>query len=284
MSETVFVAGATGSVGRHVLDLLVERGYSVRALIRSDSAALPTGVTGHMGDLRQELPADALRSVDCVVSCAGAPITPGEKRDAHSYDEIDWEGNNRLLEAAETAGVERFVYISLANPSLFMNTEYARAHEKMTGALRQSRLLESIIRPTAFFSSFNHLVERAKKNGSVAILGDGSARTNPIADEDVAAAAVDALRDQPREELIGGPEILTRERIAEMACEAAGVEPRIRHVPLWLARTVAALRRPYQRRIAESLRFNAMVSEIDWLAPEVGERRLEDHFAELASS
>src|SRR6202023_926084 len=47
----VFLTGASGFVGGHVLDALLARGYRVRALVR-DSTELPPGAAAVSGDLR----------------------------------------------------------------------------------------------------------------------------------------------------------------------------------------------------------------------------------------
>ncbi len=49
---TILVTGATGTVGRHVVEQLVKRGADVRALARDPAKAnLPAGVTVVQGDL-----------------------------------------------------------------------------------------------------------------------------------------------------------------------------------------------------------------------------------------
>lgn len=274
MAEHVAIAGATGQLGRLVARELVSRGYEVTALVRKRSDHLAAGIKQVEGDLRSGYPVEALGGVSCLVSCAGAPRNLDAREPRNTYDSIDWEGHERLIETAQQAGVERAVYVSLINAHLFISSEYARAHEKTVGALRQSRMMESIIRPTAFFSSMFPLVDAARNSGRVTLIGDGSARVNPIADEDLAQVVADAVRDQPREVTVGGPEIFTRDQIAAMACEVAGVEPRVRHTPTWIASLRAKFASPFRPRLAAALRFEALIGEVDWLGPENGQRTL----------
>ena len=57
---TILVTGATGTIGRHVVEQLVKRGADVRALVRDPAKAdLPAGVAVVQGDL---LDVDSLRS------------------------------------------------------------------------------------------------------------------------------------------------------------------------------------------------------------------------------
>jgi uncharacterized protein YbjT (DUF2867 family) len=68
---TILVTGATGTIGRQVIEQLVKRGADVRALVREPAKAnLPAGVTVVQGDL---LDVDALRgafSVSPPCSCS----------------------------------------------------------------------------------------------------------------------------------------------------------------------------------------------------------------------
>lgn len=49
---TILVTGATGTIGRHVVDNLAKRGADVRALVRDPAkAGLPAGVALAQGDL-----------------------------------------------------------------------------------------------------------------------------------------------------------------------------------------------------------------------------------------
>jgi dihydroflavonol-4-reductase len=106
----VFLTGASGFVGGHVLDALLARGYRVRALVR-DSVALPPGATPVHGDLRA--PASLLSSLrGCrYVIHTGAvyTLTP---RDGAAFHDVNIRGTESLLEAARIAGVERCVVTS----------------------------------------------------------------------------------------------------------------------------------------------------------------------------
>jgi uncharacterized protein YbjT (DUF2867 family) len=81
--KTVLVTGATGNVGRHVVNELLELGADVRALVREPGAAtLPAGVAVAGGDLtRPDRLGAALAGVDAVflvwpgLSTAAAPAT-----------------------------------------------------------------------------------------------------------------------------------------------------------------------------------------------------------------
>lgn len=63
--------------------------------------------------------------------------------------------------------------------------------------------------------------------GRAILIGDGSAHTNPIDERDLSAICADAVLITDRDLPPGGPEVLSRRRIAEMAFEALNRKPRI---------------------------------------------------------
>jgi nucleoside-diphosphate-sugar epimerase len=80
------VTGATGLVGSHVIDQLLERGQGVRALVRQSTAAealAKRGVEAHLGDLADGADVGALMAgVDVVVHCAAVvQVAAGPPRD-----------------------------------------------------------------------------------------------------------------------------------------------------------------------------------------------------------
>jgi nucleoside-diphosphate-sugar epimerase len=116
------VTGATGLVGSHVVDHLLERGQAVRALVRQSTAAealRQRGVEAHRGDLADGADLGAVMAgVDVVVHCAAVVQVAGQPRDVWA---VNVEGTERLLAASAAAGLHRFVHLSsvavYGNPS-----------------------------------------------------------------------------------------------------------------------------------------------------------------------
>jgi nucleoside-diphosphate-sugar epimerase len=107
------VTGATGLLGSHLVDLLLERDRSVRILARPGRDAEPmerAGVEVCWGDLgdAQSLAA-AVKGVDCVFHCAARTGPWGVEAE---YEATNVRGLVALLDAALAAGVERFVHVS----------------------------------------------------------------------------------------------------------------------------------------------------------------------------
>ena len=114
--DTVFLTGASGFVGTHVLRELLAAGYFVRALTRhpevsKDPEASKGGVQFIEGDLQH--PGDFARAMDgCryVVHCAALySFAPSDRALAHKVNVIGTAG---VLEAARLAGVDRVILTS----------------------------------------------------------------------------------------------------------------------------------------------------------------------------
>lgn len=111
--DPVFVTGATGFIGRHVLDALVAAGYPARVLVRPGRAIdnLPAGCSPVEGDLRR--PGDlapAIAGCRYLVHVAALyTFGPRQRGDVWATNVI---GTSGLLEAAQLAGVERAVVTS----------------------------------------------------------------------------------------------------------------------------------------------------------------------------
>lgn len=275
----VLVAGGTGAVGREVVRELAARGHSVRVLSRR--AVAIAGCEAVQGDvLRPETLVGACDGADVVVSAVGGSLDIGKIRDRIGYDAVDHVGNRALLAEAERSGARRFVYVSVFSTPETVALEYVAAHLRFEEALRASTLEQGVVRPTGVFLFLLDALRMARK-GRAVVLGDGSARTNPVHEADVAAAVADAVESGERvvETDIGGPDVLTRREIAEAAFRAAGREPRITAEPPGALRAAAGVFLPFNPRLSALLRFGTEVSLTDCVAPALGARRLDDYFA-----
>ena len=105
-----------------------------------------------------------------------------------------------MLELALAADVRRFGYVSVYGGRVVGALEYITAHESFAFALRTSGADYVVIRPTALFASFEPLLHSARK-GKLTVVAGGTARTNPIHQEELAIACVDALEGHEQRRL-----------------------------------------------------------------------------------
>jgi nucleoside-diphosphate-sugar epimerase len=123
---TTLVTGATGFVGRHVVEDALARGESVRALVRHPEQAAQLqkqGLEVVVGDIRDVglLPA-AVRGADVVVHCAAAVGAHYSRADIYA---TNLDGVRNLLEAMRQAGRGRVVLLSSINVLGTRNLEAA---------------------------------------------------------------------------------------------------------------------------------------------------------------
>jgi uncharacterized protein YbjT (DUF2867 family) len=269
-----------------VLRLLHAAGVPTRTLSRRPEAA--DKLRAFTSDVRLADATDpaaiagAAEGCDVVLSAVGAAVSParGERR---GYEDVDLFANRNLLAEAKRAGARRFVYVGVWVEDGYRDVAYVRAHEVFIDELRASGLPFGVVRPTGVFGALAELVAMAKK-GRVPLIGGGSARSNPVHEADVAEACVEAIGSaDPALDLgIGGPDVLTRREVAELAFAAARKPPRFVPAAPWMMRAGAALVSPFDRRLAELFRFVTAVSTTDAVAPKRGERRLADYFDGIA--
>ena len=281
----VLVAGATGRLGRQVALELKRRGQQVRALVRKPESVgnvLRSQVDEvFVADLgRPETLAGACEGVEAVFSSVGAPLSLSLS-ESTGYREVDYAGNVNLLEEARRAGAGRFVYVSVFGAERLRGLEYVDAHEEFVAELKRSGMAHSVVRPTGFFSAMEEILKMAAR-GPVASIGDGSSRTNPVHEADLANVCADALEGGPAEIEVGGPTVYTRREITEMAFRALGKKPRTFRMPPPVLRLMVGSLRPFNRRLSALMSFFIAVAQTDLVAPPTGERRLEDYFYEVA--
>ncbi|RAX47132.1 hypothetical protein DQ354_02750 [Arthrobacter sp. AQ5-06] len=244
----ILVVGATGDLGGRVARLLRSDGQDVRCLVRrhSDDAGLRgIGADIARGDLTEPATlAAACQGVDTVIATATA-IT---RRLAGTYPatirSADEDGTRSLVDAAEAAGVRRFVYISFAGADAGIGTPLERAKIATEKHLANSVMQTVIARSDAFQEV--HLSPMARFDiaaGKVSVIGRGDTGRRWVAIEDVAALlAALALEPNPPALLeFGGPEPLTKNEAIAIAEDLTGRRMKVQRMPRLVARVASRL-------------------------------------------
>lgn len=281
--KNILLAGATGYLGRYILENLLLQKVETKIIVRNPSK-LPKPLSGNdsLTILKAELTRpedlkDCCRNIDTVISTVG--IT--KQKDGLTYMDVDYQANLNLLEEAERSGIRKFIYVSVLKGDELKHLKICEAKEKFVDALRASGLEYCIIRPNGYFSDMGEFFEMAKK-GRVYLFGNGEYKANPIHGADLAEICVNAVESDEKEISIGGPQTLTHNQIAEIAFSVVGKKSKITHIPNWIRKSILFLLRTFTNsKIYGPVEFFMTVLSMDLVAPQYGNHTLEEYFKEL---
>jgi uncharacterized protein YbjT (DUF2867 family) len=168
----IAVAGATGSVGRHIVEVLKAGGHDVVPMSRASGVDLITG----------KGLAEALDGVECVIDAATGP-SPDQK----AATEFFTRAARNLQQACARAGVKQILVVSIIGIDNFTGGYYAAkvAHEK---AMRAGPVPVRIVRAAQFHELVERMIEWGRK-GDVAYVP--AMRTQLVAARTVAEKLAD---------------------------------------------------------------------------------------------
>src|SRR6266536_6678978 len=200
----ILVTGATGNVGREVVNLLLSGGEKVVALTRHpEKAALPEGAVVVGGDpSHPQTLTKALRDVEAIL------VSPRALGDATAG-----AATAELLKLAAEQGAPRVVVLSAATVEYGGGYErFAAAFKAVEDAARTSGLPWTFLRSTDYASNSLAWVPQIRSTGIVrGAYGDGATAT--IHERDVAAVATRALLDAAHaghSYVLTGPQLLSQ--------------------------------------------------------------------------
>jgi uncharacterized protein YbjT (DUF2867 family) len=232
----LLLTGATGTVGSALLRRLTAARAPVRCLVRDPKrlGAERVRVQIALGDLADP-PSfrNALRGVKTVVHLA-ATI---RDQPAGSIEELNGIATWRMVEAAERAGVDHFVFFSALSASAHNRTRFMRAKALAEEAVTASHLRHTVFAPSIIYAPGDPwltLLHRMSLLPVMPMSGSGRALYQPIWAEDVAECVMAILGSENgtrnRYEL-AGPDNLTHEDLIALALRSFGRERPIVPVP-----------------------------------------------------
>ena len=238
MSRTAVVTGGAGFIGSHMVDLLLERGFSVRVVDNLVGGRLENlahqnhnaQLSVDVRDLRDVAPGDALfAGAEFVFHFAGiGDIVPSIERPT-DYMGANVMGTVHALEAARAAGVRKFVYA--ASSSCYglatelptterapINPEYPYALSKYQGEQAVLHWGQVYKLPVVAIRIFNAYGPRSKTTGAYGavfgvflaqklngkpftVVGDGTQRRDFVFVTDLAHAFLAAAESERQQEI-----------------------------------------------------------------------------------
>jgi uncharacterized protein YbjT (DUF2867 family) len=259
----VLVVGATGALGRPVVQMLRAKGLAVRALNRDPQRALDLAGSGAelvAGDLADARSIErACAGITHVLACAHGLLGRGRQR----METIDDAGHRSLIAAARAAGVQRFVYTSAHGAAPDHPVDFFRTKHAIEQVLLGSGLDAVILRPTAFMEHHAHAFngKGLLDNGKTQLIGPGTKPRNFVCAQDVAQFALLALLGNPppfRSLAIGGPGNYTNLEVAALYARLAGLPLRVSHLPAGLAALLGRVIQPLHPGVSRILRLSAL--------------------------
>jgi uncharacterized protein YbjT (DUF2867 family) len=234
----LLLTGATGLIGSSLLRRLTARGEPVRCLVRDPRRLGPERVRVQItiGDLADPRAfRQAMRGARVVVHLAAS-----HRDQPHAtIEELAGMATWRLLRAAESAGVEHFVFFSALGATPHHPGRLHRAKALAERAVAEAALRTTTFAPSLVYAPGDRRLARLEKLAwlpAVPLAGRGTARTQPIWAEDVADCVLAAL-DRPGEAPsharfeLAGPNVLTHREVVEIALHAAGRRRRLLPLP-----------------------------------------------------
>ncbi len=251
MAGVILVAGGTGFIGSAVVRRLRRDGAEVAVMSAHPAPARRSdGVRLVEGDvLRPESLTGAVAGAATVVQALTFPTFPVQKPSkGFTFEEFEHHGTERLVRAAEAAGVRRYVYVSGAGAAPDAGKVWHRAKWAGERAVLGSSMSACVLRPSWVYGpgdrALNRFLAFAKRGPAVPVIGDGSQRVQPVFVDDVAeVVARAAVPDGPTGVFeVGGPDVMTMNDVLRAALRALGRPgKRLVHVPAVLPKAAGAV-------------------------------------------
>ena len=245
----VFLTGATGFVGSHILARLLANGSAIRALVRQHGTLpIPTGsakVEEVEGEINSENMAERIAGCDAVINLIGIIY----QRGAATFEKVHHLGTRNLVQAALQSGVKRVVQMSAlgarpANATAYHTTKFAAEEE-----VRNSGIPFVVLRPSLIVGPGSAFIQQMVEVMRAApfvrpVPGTGKYRFRPVHVDDVAECFAQSLTN-PQSigktiDLVGSEE-LSLDEIGDAIAECLQIRKTVVHMPMPLMKIAAAL-------------------------------------------
>jgi NADH dehydrogenase len=264
----IVITGANGAVGTALIRYLSEGTLigtvHLRALVRSPAGARSLHALGAeviSVDYRQpEALRGAVAGADVAVHLAGALLP----RRGETLLQANVETTRTLVEAATSAGIKTFVYLSFPGADPASPNWYLRSKGMAEAIIQQAGFAGAIFRVPMILGPNSPAVLqlcRMARASLLPLVNGGAVRIQPIAQADVLAAIAWAIAVAPRPLRVlnlVGPETLTYAELLHRVCNRLGKQPRVLRIPkaaAWLSACLAGT-------LVPSLGWNRSVFDI----------------------
>ncbi|MCU0527054.1 MAG: SDR family oxidoreductase [Elainella sp. Prado103] len=260
----LLIVGATGTLGRQITRRALDEGYKVRCLVRSLRKAAflkEWGAELVQGDLcdAETLP-PALAGITAVIDAATTRPT-----DSLSIRKVDWDGKVKLIQAAQSAGVERYIFFSILDAEKYPDVPLMDIKHCTEKFLAESGLNYTILRPCGFMQGLigQYAIPTLEKQ-AIWVMGD-SAAIAYMDTQDIARFAIAALNNPATVNQtypVVGAKAWGAYEIIRLCERMSGREAKISRMPIGLLRAVQKTARFFQWgwNLADRLAFTEVIA------------------------
>ena len=246
----IFLTGATGFVGRHLIKRL--NNHEVTCFIRKDSEDLKNFKTVK-GDLKYIADvANNLKDFDVVIHLAANLWVT----DNHTMYLDNVVATKNIIEACKKNGVKRIITLSSSSATPENLSEYGKTKLEADKLIMNSKLEYTILKPTMIYGDggrgFTRILSHIKKYPIVPIVGHGKTLMQPVYVEDVVDVIVKCLENPKsigKVYGVAGPKAVTMNELFDAVSLAATGKKKFKfHIPVRLLYRIINLMHPFNKK------------------------------------
>jgi uncharacterized protein YbjT (DUF2867 family) len=249
MGSRICIVGGSGFVGRAMVRLATDRGFTVTVACRHPERArdlLVEGVRLVRADVTDGRGLDdAIGDAETVINLVGLLFERGRQ----NFEAAHVHGTEHVLAACKRARVWQYLHMSALGAGQIPASSYARSKGEAEGHVRQSGLNWTIFRPSVIYGSndsfFNRFKAMSRISPVLPVIG-GDAKFQPVWVDDVARAFIMAVGNRHvsgKTFELGGPRSYTFRELLVLLMDAMGRKRTLIPVPFPLAGIIATLAR-----------------------------------------
>lgn len=220
----ILLTGATGFFGKEIVKKL--RGNKLKCLVRNPDAASflkKYGCSIAGGDITDKTSVQkAVKGADVVVHAA-AVVTAKSNSD---YERVNIQGTKNVVEAAKTAKVRHFVFISTILAAYPKSTPYSRSKVEGEAIVKDSGIPYTILRVSLVYNdndtkTIGKLARIIRKSPVIPLVGSGRSVIQPVYAGDAASAIAAAASKKPSNKTyyLAGPPVVYRDMVKAIASQ-----------------------------------------------------------------
>lgn len=263
---SVLVLGSTGTLGRQVVKMLLNAGFSVRCILRNKpdrqfSFLVDWGATVVEGSLvRPESLPSALVGIDTVVDCSTA-------RPEESIYDIDWDGKKTFIQCCEKMNIQRYIFMSIKDCDKHQSVPLMQIKYLTEKFLEKTKMRSTILRVSGFFQPLIGTYVVPILDEQEVYGDDGEAPGIAYLDSTDCARMI--VSSMSKERTVGqtltltGPKVWSTNALIDLCCSKSGKEADINKVSDGLLKSAQGFTSFFKWSVdvAERLRFAEVNSQ-----------------------